>query len=73
MPEALPIRNYTNDKKKWTSVVVFETIPRDNNPRVSKEAIELAKFTHRGDAWVYAMNLAKDPGSYYDAWAIVLR
>lgn len=74
MSAKIPIHNYLKSKsrQKWITVVVFETEPQES-PRTSKECKDLAKFTCSGDAWIYAMNLAKSPGFYYDAWGIVVR
>ena len=64
-------------KRKYTTVLVFSTIPRDN-PKTSKEGIELARFTHAGDAYAYAKAKldefnTNDSNLFHDAWAVVVR
>jgi len=66
-----------NSRKKWIEVVLFENAPHDW-PSRSDECIELAKFTHAGDAYIYASNLVHaingDPlNLYHTAWAVVVR
>ena len=64
-------------KRKWHNVVLFEREPRDW-PGTSNECIELARFTHPGDAYIYASNLVKviredRLNLYHSAWAVVIR
>lgn len=63
------VRNYIAREKKWKTVVIFETLPRDH-PRKSKEGREVAKFTALGDAYNYILNdLTKGPCAA--EWAMI--
>jgi len=63
--------NYHNGKKKWASVVVFETLPRES-PKTSSEGETLARFAGLGDAYVYAQSKLQAP-VYTDYALIVIR
>ena len=52
------------NKKKWKTVVVFETVPRDH-PETSKEGKEVAKFVAMGDAFSYVKGIMDAPDPMY--------
>lgn len=66
------VRSYNANKTaKWISVVAFREEPRES-PKTAKGE-DLAKFTHRGDAFPYVARLLGDPGIQETYTLIVVR
>ena len=71
----LIVRNWgkRSKRKRWWYVLVFEQEPTDGSPRESKQGVELARFRGQGEAWGYARDLARTPGSFRGSWGVVIR
>ena len=72
-PLRTELRNYhqAGSKRKWVSVGYFVQEPR-HSPSSSNEMVEVAKFTHEGDAHLYANLLARRPDAIA-WWAVAVR
>jgi len=75
----LIVRNWISSKKRaskrkqWFYVLVFEHAPTDGMPNESKQGEELARFRGQGEAWGYARDVARTPGSFKGSWGVVIR